>query len=54
VADLLSTEYGIAVRAGLHCAAMAHPALGTLPGGLVRVSIGYFNTVDEGFSTCIS
>jgi selenocysteine lyase/cysteine desulfurase len=47
VADLLDRDWGIAVRAGLHCAAQAHKALGTLATGLVRASFGYFNTAGE-------
>ena len=31
-------EAGIAVRGGLHCAPLAHRALGTFPEGLVRAS----------------
>ena len=34
----------IIVRAGYHCAPLAHKALGTDNGGAVRVSFGYFNT----------
>jgi cysteine desulfurase family protein len=35
----------IAVRAGLHCSPWAHEFAGTIKsGGLVRVSLGYFNT----------
>ena len=33
---------GICVRAGLHCAPLAHRTLGTLPDGAVRVSPGIF------------
>lgn len=33
----------IIVRAGYHCAPLAHKALGTENGGAVRVSFGYFN-----------
>lgn len=44
VADLLDTEYGIAVRAGLHCCSAAHRALGTIDHGTVRASFGYFNS----------
>lgn len=47
VAVILDQQYGIAVRAGLHCAPVAHKQLGTLPGGCVRVSPGYFNTPEE-------
>ncbi len=39
-ADLLAKQ-GIAVRAGLHCAPVAHGSAGTLETGTVRVSIGY-------------
>ncbi len=38
VASLLSDRFDIAVRGGLHCAPLAHKALGTLPDGLVRAS----------------
>ena len=34
-------ERGIAVRAGLHCAPLAHESAGTLESGTVRVSFGY-------------
>ncbi|MGM9936239.1 MAG: aminotransferase class V-fold PLP-dependent enzyme [Candidatus Ornithomonoglobus sp.] len=37
----------IIVRAGYHCAPLAHKALGTENGGSVRVSFGYFNTVAD-------
>ncbi len=38
---------GICVRAGLHCAPLAHHALGTPADGAVRISFGPFNTIDE-------
>ena len=38
LAGILSEEYDIAVRGGLHCAPLAHRALGTFPEGLVRAS----------------
>ena len=38
VSALLSERYGIAVRGGLHCAPLAHRALGTEENGLVRVN----------------
>lgn len=47
VAQVLDQQYGICVRAGLHCAASAHRTLGTLNGGLVRVSFSAFNTKEE-------
>ena len=47
IADLLSTDYGIAVRGGLHCAPFMHEDLGTLDGGLVRASFSLFNDKKE-------
>jgi selenocysteine lyase/cysteine desulfurase len=47
VAQLLDSEFGIAVRAGLHCAAGAHSTLGTTTSGLVRVSFSYFNSEQQ-------
>ena len=38
---------GICARAGLHCAPLAHKALGTPEGGAVRLSFGPFNTEAE-------
>lgn len=50
-AALLAAEldhgFDIAVRAGLHCAPLAHKTLGTFPGGTVRLSPGWFNTSEE-------
>lgn len=43
VAAILDSHYGIAVRAGYHCAALAHKSLGTEDRGVVRASFGYFN-----------
>lgn len=43
VAYLLDTEYNIAVRPGLHCAPLAHKAIGTEKIGAVRFSVGPFN-----------
>lgn len=37
-------EYGICVRSGLHCAPLAHEAMGTIDRGTIRVSVGIFNT----------
>lgn len=47
VADLLSQDFDIAVRAGAHCAPRMHEALGTKERGAVRFSFGWFNTTDE-------
>lgn len=44
VTTLLSTEYGIAVRGGYHCAGLAHKTIGTWNTGAVRISVGPFNT----------
>ncbi len=38
---------GICTRAGLHCAPLAHKALGTPEGGAVRLGFGPFNTKAE-------
>ena len=38
---------GICMRAGLHCAPLAHAALGTAPQGAVRASVGLFTTKRE-------
>ncbi len=40
-------DHNILVRVGLHCAPMAHKTIGTFPGGTVRLSMGYFNTMEE-------
>ncbi len=41
------SERGVAVRAGLHCAPLAHKTAGTLSSGTVRASVSAFNTVRE-------
>jgi len=46
-AGLLEHTFDIQVRAGLHCAPLAHKQLGTFPGGTVRLSPGYFTTSQE-------
>ena len=38
---------GVGVRAGLHCAPIAHQTAGTLHSGTVRLSVSAFNTMDE-------
>jgi cysteine desulfurase/selenocysteine lyase len=45
--NLLDKEYEIFVRTGLHCAPWAHQTLGTYPEGTIRLSMGYFNTLEE-------
>jgi selenocysteine lyase/cysteine desulfurase len=46
--EILFDEYGIALRAGFHCAPMAHEAIGTIDsGGTVRASIGYYTKPED-------
>lgn len=47
IAFELEQNYGILTRVGLHCAPRAHQTLGTYPGGTVRFSFGWNNTLDE-------
>jgi cysteine desulfurase family protein len=47
VADMLDKKYGIAVRAGWHCAPLAHETAGTLETGAVRASVGYYTTESD-------
>lgn len=47
ISFLLDRDYDICTRAGLHCAPGAHNTLGTQTGGIVRFSVGCFNTIDE-------
>jgi len=45
--NILNSEYEILVRTGLHCAPMAHRTLKTFPEGTVRISMGFFNTLED-------
>ncbi len=45
-ADLLARQ-GVAVRAGLHCAPLAHQTAGTAETGTMRFSASVFNTPEE-------
>lgn len=47
LADILARDYGIATRAGLHCAPRMHEALGTIDAGAVRFSFGWYTTDDD-------
>jgi cysteine desulfurase family protein len=48
LSGLLETEFGILTRAGLHCAPLAHEAIGTRRlGGTTRLSFGPFNTIGD-------
>ena len=44
---ILESSFGILCRTGLHCAPMAHQAIGTFPQGTVRLSPGYFNSIAD-------
>ncbi len=44
---ILESDFNINNRSGLHCAPLAHKTIGTFPNGTVRLSLGYFNTVEE-------
>lgn len=53
----LDRDYGIAVRAGAHCAPLMHRALGTENRGALRFSFSHFNTeaeVDEALEALAS
>ena len=47
VAAILDEAYSIMVRAGLHCAPMAHRTIGTGGYGSIRVGLGLFNTTSD-------
>lgn len=47
VSDELLIHYGIATRAGAHCAPLMHEALGTVHQGAVRFSFSHYNTEEE-------
>lgn len=47
VSHVLDKAFGIASRAGLHCAPCAHETLGTLHCGIVRLSVGCFTTEED-------
>jgi len=54
VSYVLDKAYHIATRAGLHCAPLAHETLETLKTGIVRLSVGYFNTIEEMDQTVVA
>lgn len=47
ISHLLSKEFNISTRCGLHCAPSAHKVLNTFPRGTVRFSIGHSTTIDD-------
>jgi cysteine desulfurase family protein len=44
---ILDQHFGIAVRAGFHCAPLAHISARTDKTGAVRISFSHFNTMDD-------
>ncbi|MDR3686450.1 MAG: aminotransferase class V-fold PLP-dependent enzyme [Coriobacteriia bacterium] len=53
LAFVLDREWGVAVRAGLHCAPWAHESLGTAATGALRFGVGWRNT-DAHIETALS
>jgi cysteine desulfurase family protein len=47
VGTILDQTFDIKVRTGLHCAPMMHKTISTFPLGTIRLSPGYFNTLEE-------
>ncbi len=47
ICEELDRNYGIACRAGLHCAPLAHNHFRTQRTGIVRMSVGYFNSIND-------
>lgn len=47
VGNILSDEYDICLRAGLHCAPFIHKHYGTLNRGMIRASLGVDNDINE-------
>lgn len=45
--NILSDEYDICVRSGLHCAPLIHKHYGTLGLGMIRVGLGVDNDINE-------
>lgn len=45
--NILSDEYDICVRCGLHCAPLVHKHYGTLKDGMIRIALGVDNTIEE-------
>ena len=46
-ADILNSEYDVAVRGGFHCAPLMHEYLGTEKEGLIRASLSVNNSANE-------
>ena len=52
VGAILDESFQIAVRPGLHCAPYVHRYLKTAPEGLIRISPGYFNAMEDIYECC--
>lgn len=44
---ILENNFSVLCRTGLHCAPLAHQAIGTFPAGTVRLSPGYFTSHND-------
>ncbi|MGM8365460.1 aminotransferase class V-fold PLP-dependent enzyme [Virgibacillus sp. W0181] len=47
IAMVLDSHYDIAVRGGLHCNPLEHQTIGTTKQGVIRASVGVYNTEEE-------
>jgi len=47
LAEVLSFDYGIATRSGIHCAPLMHNDFKTNETGMVRFSFSHYNTMEE-------
>ncbi|MFQ5963417.1 MAG: aminotransferase class V-fold PLP-dependent enzyme [Candidatus Scalinduaceae bacterium] len=47
VAAILDNTFDVAMRPGLHCAPFSHQEIGTFPEGTIRISPGFFNTMED-------
>lgn len=51
ISTFLDKRYNIECRAGQHCAPLAHKHFNTQNSGMIRLSVGYFNTINDIEST---
>jgi len=47
MAELISKNYNIALRYGLHCSPLVHKLINSFPEGTIRFSLGYFMTEED-------
>ncbi len=47
IAGIFDSSFQIQTRSGFHCSPLLHQSLGTDVDGLVRISIGHFNTAEQ-------